>query len=65
MIPNAWQSLAGPLHKSRSRRAFGRLARIASSPETGASARISTAAASPSGPHTTLAHQCMPYVKYT
>ena len=29
-------------------------------PATGASARISTAAASPSGPQTTLAHQCMP-----
>ena len=41
-------------------RAAGRAARMASRPGTGAPARSRTARACPSGPHTTLAHQCMP-----
>lgn len=42
-----------------------RRTRISSVPSTGSPARRSTASHSPSRPHTTFAHQCMPYVKYT
>ena len=60
-MPRAWVSLAGPLHRSRSRRAAGpRAAYMASRPSSGVSARSSTAAATPSVSTTTLAHQCMP-----
>ena len=48
-MPRAWHSLAGPLHRSRSRRAPGRAARMASSPATGARARSSTALGRPLG----------------
>ena len=44
----------------RDRRAPGRLARATSSPSTTSPARSSTADAVPSGPATTLRHQCMP-----
>src|SRR5262249_35185640 len=56
---------AGPDARSRSRRATCRRALMTSIPSTGAPERKSTALAHPVSPHTTLAHQCMPYVKYT
>ena len=59
-MSSAWQSFAGPLHRSTSRRAAGRAARISSMPPTGANARISTACPSPFGPVTTLPQKCMP-----
>src|SRR5437764_340005 len=66
VMPIASHSLAGPLHKSVSRRTADPLAiRIWSMPLIGASARNNTATPSPSSPHTGLQHQCMPYVKYT
>ena len=47
-MPKAWQSLAGPLQRSRSRRAAGpRAARISSRPPSGARARSRTAELSP------------------
>ena len=49
-IPRAWQSRAGPEVRSRSRRARGRAARIASIPAVGAAPRSRTAPAVPVGP---------------
>ena len=58
--PSAWASFPGPEQRSRSRRALGRRDHIASSPSSGARARISTAPPAPAGLQTTLLHQCMP-----
>ena len=64
--PNAWPRRAGPAPaRPRSRRWPSARSRIASIPSTGAAP-----AAAPRPPgrpprHTTLAHQCIPYVKYT
>ncbi|GIU87865.1 MAG: hypothetical protein KatS3mg009_2380 [Acidimicrobiia bacterium] len=58
--PNACPRRPGPRRRSRSERAFGRRDRIVSRPRRGAAARSSTAWGWEPGPHTTLAHQCMP-----
>ena len=60
VIPKAWQSLAGPLVRLRSVVPGGRARRMTGRPATGARARRRTAWAVPSGPQTTLAHQCIP-----
>ena len=63
--PSASVRRAGPAPRSRSAREVGRRARIASTPSTGDPARSRTAWAASGGPVVTLAHQCIPYVKYT
>src|SRR6476469_1607567 len=60
----AWPTRPGPLVSSRSGRS-PRRCRIRSSPQTGSSARISTPAPTPGGPHEMFMHQWMPYDRYT
>ena len=55
----------GPEHSSRSPSRARAGARISSIPQRGSSARISTAAASPSGSQTKLRQAWMPYERYT
>ena len=56
-IPSAWVSLPGPLVSPR---APPRRARISSTPSSGSSARISTAAPTPSGSQTAFSSAWMP-----
>ena len=58
-MPSAWVSLPGPEHRS-STRSRPRRSRISSMPSTGSSARISTAAPTPSGSQTALSSAWMP-----
>ena len=55
----------GPRASNRSASTPPRRRRITSSPSSGSSARSSTAPALVSRSHTRLAHQCMPYDRYT
>ncbi len=59
-MPSACVSLPGPLQRS-STRSRPRRARIASSPSSGSSARISTAAPTPSASVTAFSSAWMPY----
>ena len=63
-IPRAWHSRPGPRHRSRSVLAAlvapAGLRASASRPATGRGPGAGPPAASPAGPHTTLAHQCTP-----
>ena len=58
--PSACVSLPGPEHRSSSR-SRPRRARISSTPSSGSSARISTAAPTPSASQTALSSAWMPY----
>ena len=59
-IASACVSRPGPEQSARSG-TLPRRRRISSNPWVGSSARNSTAAANPSGPHTTFTHQWTPY----
>jgi hypothetical protein len=58
-IPSAWVSLPGPLQSS-SCRATRRRCRISSTPSTGSSARIRTAAPTPSSSATAFSSEWIP-----
>ena len=63
-IPSACVSFPGPEHRSTSR-SSPRRSRIRSMPSTGSSARISTAAPTPSSSDTAFSSAWIPYERYT
>ena len=59
-MPSAWQSLAGPLHRSRSAGPPAGPAAWRRAPRPGRRPAAGRPRPSPPSPHTTLAHKCMP-----